>query len=305
MKKLIMTNKSDFFEDWYETVRDFTPDSVILPLTKDEETALRAISYDSFLKRGYYPDSMPLRPDNFAKEEENMIITNLKIRIDQVLNGEPKFFRANIFSPKDTGKCIVSSADDVIEAFILSERIFFKAPVLMEGKPMTFVFRNLIDIKEEYRVFVKEGTVIGVSQYEDSDVISRREPVQNIYSINEHDLLRVCDWVNDMLVVTGVDTAIVDIAKLVSDQYCIVELNPFNKVTDKCLLTKYDLYEKNYKHLIVGYATSINNIRFIELDRKGEEISIIQEESLQLEEMVRDISSMLSAFKLNGGFGKK
>lgn len=305
MEKLIMTNKSDFFEDWYEVVKSFTPGSVILPLTKDEETVLRAISYDSFLKRGYYPDSMPLRPDNFTTEEEDNIITKLKIRIDHVLNGETKFFRANIFSPKDTGKCIVSSANDVIEAFILSERIFFKARFLMEGKPMTFVFRDLIDIKEEYRVFVKEGKVIGVSQYEDSDVISRREPVQNVYSINEHDLLRVCDWVEDMIVVTGVDTAIVDIAKLVNEEYCIVELNPFNKVTDKCLLTKYDLYEKNYEHLIVGYATSIKNIRFIELDRKGEEISIIHEESLQLEEVVRDLGSMLSALKLKGGFGKK
>lgn len=305
MKKLVMTNKSDFFEDWYETVKDFTPDSIILPLTKDEEIALRAISYDSFLKRGYYPDSMPLRPDNFTKEEETMIISNLKNRIDQVIKGGTKFFRANVFSPKDTDKCIVSSSDEVIEAFSLSERIFFKSRFLMEGKPMTFIFRDLIDIKEEYRVFVKEGKVIGVSQYEDSDVVSRREPVQNLYAINEYDLLKVCAWIEDMITVTGVDTAVVDIAKLVSEEYCIVELNPFNKVTDKCLLTKYDLYEKNYEHLIVGYATSINSVRFVELDRKGEEISIIHEESLQLEEMVRDLGSMLSALKFKGGFGKK
>lgn len=299
MKKLVMTSKSDMFEGWYETVKDYTPESVILPITKEEEIVLRAISYDRFIQRGYYPDSMPLRPNKFSKEEENKIIIGLKNKIDQILKGNKRFFRANVFSPKDTGKCIVSNADEVIEAFSLSERIFYKAGMLMEGKPMTFVFRDIINIKEEYRVFVKDNKIIGISQYEDSDVIVKNEPVENVYSINEGDILKIYTWVEDMIKITGVDTAVVDVAKLLNGSYCVIELNPFNGVTDKCLLAEYKMYDEPYKNLIVAYATSINSIRIIELKIDNNKVNMIHEEILEIKEDERkDISSLLSSLKL-------
>lgn len=134
----------------------------------------------------------------------------------------------------DSFKC--SSAEEIIYQFTSSERILDD---LIEYKyadiPCYLLLREWRDIPlhQEWRCFIKDRAIIGISQYHYRDKFASLLGDGS----NEHSRLR--DFLtNSIIPVLHIDTVVVDV--YLADVPVLIEINPYG-LSDPCLLTYAEL----------------------------------------------------------------
>lgn len=184
-------------------------------------------------------------PIELAKDWFEREINNTKLEqdfaktIDNHLNGEDKFYRLNSRSPKDYAISLISNSGFQILRNIsgsmrmLDDLSNFSRSVL---KPY-LCFRKVIDAQpnNEFRVFIKEGKLLGVSANRGVNIpIAKELIVANIMS-----------YLEDNYHVLPLDTIVVDLVFNYSDNSIILlEVNPYG-LSDPLLFNNYATLESS------------------------------------------------------------
>lgn len=234
------TGETAHFETWYDLMAPFTPKSRWYALTPEEQVVVRARIYDYLLEDDPYFAMMNDRPETGGLDEAG-VVAALREKIAGWLDGRPYFFRTNLFSPKDVGVCRVENADDVLQLLLRSRRLY-RGFRLMGETPLTLVFREWVAPHEEFRCFIEDGRIKGVSQYDDSDSIMKAKGASELYTLSFADYARLAAYVQQVVDATRLETAVLDVARG-DDGFWVVEINPFSPATDTCLFALEDIYD--------------------------------------------------------------
>jgi len=238
------------FETWYPLVAPFTPLSHWYPLTPDERTVIRAQIFDHLLENDPYFGELHDRPDSHHLPESEIMVA-LREKIAEWLDGPPYFFRTNLGSPKDVGSCKVHTAEDVLRLLLHSHRIYRLLP-LLEDQPLHLVFRAWVSLSQEFRCFIHEGEICGISQYDDSDTVRTRSGASQVFDLAPAAYVRLYDYVRHVIADAHLEDAVLDVA-FGDHGFWVIEINPFAPCTDRCLFAGEDLYHESQRPPEIRY----------------------------------------------------
>jgi hypothetical protein len=238
---LNFTGQTAHFEDWYEAIKEYTPRSTYFRVDDDTKKVIIAKTFDKLCQTIPYFGEMHHRMDTTGLNEVSLI-TSLVEQMNLHVKREDVFFRTNLFSPKDVkSPCLVSSGQEALELLLSSSRLYRGYRELLKEQDLVLVFREKVDYQEEFRCFIENGQVKGISQYDDSDSIRKGTGASRIFSFTTKDYLPIMDYVEHVVASTGIQSCVLDIG-ITPVGMSVIELNPFGEVTDKSLFAQSDIY---------------------------------------------------------------
>lgn len=219
-----------FLDHWPDTLERMSLPTMFIPITPEQLDVL--ISQQDF------------EEDEDTAREQTLLLEPLKAQIEQVLFqiGVPVFFRLNSRSPKDVMHlCVSGDAGQMLHMLGLSERTMIDMMMFRDtGKPCYICLRPPVYMPRlrEFRAFVKDGEVLGISQYyhhmEDDGWIAA-----NIGWLHTN-LIKTASAVK---VLTAPHTSVVvDLWVKSPSEIVVLEINPYGK-SDPCLFHGYDVLE--------------------------------------------------------------
>lgn len=252
-KKLSLIGKEGSMDIWYDWIKEFTPKSKFLYLSENDFILLRAMGYDRILEIDPYMGEMHDRPNTgLTKEEELRRIEEIEKELDIMFDNSYKFFRTDIFSPKDVGSCIVNNGKDALKLLSNSSRMYYNAPKIKEKEGISLILRDVVNYIEEYRVFVSNEKIVGVSQYLDSDIVQFQLILEDdeYKDIDDEKINLVSNYVHKVINECNLKDVVLDIGIDNTNNYHVVEINPYSKYTNRCLLREFPT---NEEELAIAY----------------------------------------------------
>ena len=204
------------------------------------------------------------------KRNISSLLIKLSKAVDKVLESKSMFFRLATRSPKDAWQrlapelgiadsdtacirqaklqaqmrlCLVQNFDDVRKLVLCSERLQEDLDYQIEHAPehdvMNLIFVTWRDIAREVRLFVVDKRLLEACPYQPT--IWLKEDVSKLQ--DQRDLLQA--FVHDILEVLPslYFTAVIDVWLDDKDRVHLIELNPFDEMTDPILYTWDHLHD--------------------------------------------------------------
>lgn len=242
---------------WYSLISKYTPKSIFIPLSQEEANAINKQNFNTLV----------LKEDNFSKihtlndidinssndltdEKLKALLSNIANKIDLSLNGQNMFLRTNVMAVRDTCSGIISNGKEAVEKLLNgSKELFNWFAYYNRYNNISLVLREPIFIKEEYRVFIKDNQIIGISQIVNSNIIRCGLKVDEsfVYENPERSIGIVDDFIKEVIVNCNIETAIIDVAIDKDSKLWVIDLNPYHDYMDKCILENFNfqyLYDK-------------------------------------------------------------
>lgn len=240
---LNFTGKTANFEEWYEAIEPFTPKSTYFKVDHETKKVIVGRTYDQLWKLIPYFGETNRRVSTKGIDEFSKI-TSLVDLMEKHIQRKDVFFRTNLFSPKDVkNPCFVSNGLEAWETLISSERLHRGYQELLKDDDLYLVFREKVEYKEEFRCFIENGHVKGISQYDDSNSIRRGKGASRIFTFDEREYLNLLDFVQHVVQSAGIMSCVLDVGYTPTG-ISVIELNPFGSVTDKSLFANTDIYSE-------------------------------------------------------------
>ena len=299
------------FSTWYPKFKHLTFQSEVIPLEDAVVAFLREDgmhlpagleAHDRRTSAGGDRDQEDgtISPDWSSSEDEDeqevhSWVTGLKLKVEAVITklGGQVFPKLNFTSPRDSSwilpnrqlKCtcltdilLLLKASSLIQ-YDLSDGIRERGFIRYE-----IVLRRWMEVSPgwEYRCFVKENCLIGISQRDCSDFYAHNlvdaedlsVRIKNFFERFIRNKFPLCDYAFD----------IVTFGSHVGD-YRLVDFNPFDKVTDPCLFDWDEL-------------TTVGSVSTDELLRVIREPTAVQPSDMRQYEIPADFTN--SSFSTNG-----
>ena len=258
MKKVRFDDKRIMGVDrWYSIIKNYTPKSLFIPLSQEEANAINKQNFNTLsLKEANFSQNYTLEDisingsNDLADEEVKKLLSNITNKIDLALDGQNMFLRTNVMAIKDTCSGIISNGKEAVEKLLNgSKELFNWFTYYNRYNNISLVLREPISIKEEYRVFIKDNEIIGISQIINSNIIRCRLVVDEsfVYENPERSMGIVDDFIKDVIVNCNIETAIIDVAIDKDSKLWVIDLNPYHDYMDKCILENFNfqyLYDK-------------------------------------------------------------
>lgn len=276
---LNFTGKTANFEEWYEEIKEFTPVSTYFQVDEDAKKVIMARTFDVLEQKIPYFSEMNDRMSTTGIDEVAKL-TALVDLMDMHIEGKEVFFRSNLYSPKDVkDSCIVSSGNEALSLLLASTRMYNGYYKLLKDLPLYLVFREKVDFQNEFRCFIADGHVKGISQAEDSDSIRLGIGASKIQGYSLNDYLRVLDYVESVVQETEMENVVLDVGISTTGIH-VIELNPYGNLTDKSLFAKEDVYSSGTSTTFIRFWKDQKTISVLEI----EEGAVIQryEETIEL-----------------------
>lgn len=258
MKKVRFDDKRIMGVDrWYSIIKNYTPKSLFIPLSQEEANAINKQNFNTLsLKEAKFSQNYTLEDisingsNDLADEEVKKLLSNIANKIDLALDGQNMFLRTNVMAIKDTCSGIISNGKEAVEKLLNgSKELFNWFTYYNRYNNISLVLREPISIKEEYRVFIKDNKIIGISQIINSNIIRCGLKVDEsfVYENPERSIGIVDDFIKDVIVNCNIETAIIDVAIDKDSKLWVIDLNPYHDYMDKCILENFNfqyLYDK-------------------------------------------------------------
>jgi hypothetical protein len=214
-----------YMENWYQDLKDFTIPSVSFPISTNQANAIMNILDGS--ADGKQLDALKLSLDYCFRQ----------------IGGDRFFVRLGSRSPKDN-PVEIKEPKDVLTAFGDSERILEDLNLALNNNYHPFIFvRKWVDIKRKYefRCFVKNNKLVGISQYFYREKYYYLDnPVDRSYI--QFQAKNLLDEINSKI---SLKDFVFDICYLPLKSYpLLIEINPFSSWTDPCL---FDWVKDDFK----------------------------------------------------------
>lgn len=261
------------FDQWYPKLKRYTPTLKIIAIPKD---FFRFLDQDLIKLPGdnkveEIDDSDDLDSEPFVWLDELMDFYNQV----NLLVGDFPFPKLNWLAPKDarwinanTLRCHL--ADDVLLLLKLSDHTGddLSAPFsetgddedkLTDNVPFKLILRRWIDINplHEFRVFVRDGTIIGASQRDLNHyphLVEHRQ--QHLQTINE--------FVPTIIDQLGLKLVVLDIYIPETGEPMVIDVNPFLRKLLPLLYTWHELLEGGDHDLRVVDENNVGRFRTME-----------------------------------------
>lgn len=261
---LNFTGQMANFEDWYEGLKNYTPASTYFEVDDATKKVIIAKTFDQMCKNIPYFSEMNDRPDTTGIDEV-ALITSLVEEMDKHIQGKEVFFRSNLFSPKDVkSPCLVSTGKEAIELLLSSSRMYRGYKNILKDQDLYLVFREKVDFNEEFRCFIENGHVKGISQYDDSDSIRKGIGASRIYTLSDKDYLNLLDYVQFVIASTGIQSCVMDVG-FTPIGTTVIELNPYGEVTDKSLFANSDIYSEPSTQTEIRFWQDHQTLKILEV----------------------------------------
>lgn len=247
MKKVRFDDKKIVGLDrWYQIIERYTPKSIFISLTQEEANAINKQNFNTLsLKENDFSKYYSIKDigltdsDDLSDEKIRTLLSDIANKINLALDGKKMFLRTNVMAIKDTCNGIITSGEDVVERLLNGSKDLFNwFAYYNKYNKLGIVLREPIDIKEEYRVFVKDGGIIGISQNVDSNIINYKLMVNEslVYESPEKSLGIVDDFIKNIISDCNIEIASIDVAIDKNDKLWVIDLNPYHDYMDKCIL---------------------------------------------------------------------
>ena len=182
--------------------------------------------------------------ENYNNPGKVPYFCDLAARLDDILGWEKMFFRLNSRSSKDVGPSITMSGKEVVDNLLCSMRVLedlvhFK---YVPEQKCFICLRKYVPIYNglEFRCFVKNRNLIGISAYYDSrndyDYVTLNTAEKSIVKFYEEKLEPVMDHVDDIVFDVHLSGNLTEVQ--------LIELNPY-WLSDPCLFESYAEIESN------------------------------------------------------------
>lgn len=219
-------HKATFIENWPKELLDLSFLSEGFELHERDVIAIGANTHDFMNARGLL--EKPLYSAQLREDIEYAL---------SVLN-KPIFLRFGGVSYHDDTRPRLETVDGVIEQLAVSNRrvASYLWDCLQSSTPVWLYLREWREILRwgEFRCFIKEGKVIGVSQYHCLEYFPFIKEKENEIR------LQLIAFLQKLLPVLHVDSVVADVAITYQDSEfatTLIELNPFIQRTDACLFS--------------------------------------------------------------------
>ena len=149
---------------------------------------------------------------------------------------EGVFFKLDSRSPKDWGivRYTAENIDELPGHFFSSERMLDDLVVQRHHRDaIVLCFRQWVDLGEEYRVFVKDRQIQGITRY-DYRAPPKREHTQDVVRSVESEVARYLGEINPHF---PLDNFVFDLG-MTGDTGTLIEINPYG-LSDPCLFKSY------------------------------------------------------------------
>lgn len=247
MKKVRFDDKKIVGLDrWYQIIERYTPKSIFISLTQEEANAINKQNFNTLsLKENDFSKYYSIKDigltdsDDLSDEKIRTLLSDIANKINLALDGKKMFLRTNVMAIKDTCNGIITSGEDAVERLLNGSKDLFNwFAYYNKYNKLGIVLREPIDIKEEYRVFVKDGEIIGISQNVDSNIINYKLMVNEslVYESPEKSLGIVDDFIKNIISDCNIEIASIDVAIDKNDKLWVIDLNPYHDYMDKCIL---------------------------------------------------------------------
>lgn len=242
---LNFTGKTANFEEWYEDLKAFTPKSTYFKVDSDTKKVILARTYSNLCKLIPYFGEIN-RPVSTKGIDEFAKITALVEEMEKHIKRKVVFFRTNLFSPKDVkSPSIVSNGLEAHDLLLSSSRLYRGYKELLKDGDLYLVFREKVEFKEEFRCFIENGHVKGISQYDDSDSLRKKKGASRIFTLEEREYLILLDYVQYVVESADIQSCVMDIG-FTPTGISVIELNPFSPLTDKSLFANTEIYSDSF-----------------------------------------------------------
>lgn len=239
---LNFTGMTANFQEWYEKMSVYTPKSTYFRVDADTKKVIMAKTFDKLCENIPYFGETNERIDT-TEIDEVAKITSLIKEMNQHIEGKEVFFRTNLFSPKDVkSPCLVSSGEEALELLLSSSRMYRGYHRILKEQDLYLVFREKVDYQEEFRCFIENGHVKGISQYDDSDSVRLAQGSSRLFTLTSKEYLSLIDYVQHVVDATGIRSCVLDVG-FIPTGLSVIELNPYGEVTDKSLFANTNIYD--------------------------------------------------------------
>lgn len=179
--------------------------------------------------------------------------TSFAEQINQLIDGQNKFFRLNSRSPKDVSTCISNNGNAILRDFASSERMIddlskFKYSDLQPVLCIRDLILGLMP-EQEFRVFVFDGRIKAVAAYHQHESTQKRDVELRS---------RIDAFVNEKVVPFLPEKTIVIDVVVQDDNIILLELNPYG-LSDPVGAINYVLIEEGIK----GIARKVDNNSYL------------------------------------------
>ena len=271
MTKVKFNNKEIVGLDrWYTIIEKYTAKSIFIPLTQEEANAINKQNFNTLsLKENDFSKYYSIKDigltdsDDLSDEKVRILLSDIANKINLALDGKNMFLRTNVMAIKDTCNGIIASGEDAVERLLNGSKDLFNwFTYYNRYNKLGIVLREPIDIKEEYRVFVKDNEIIGISQNVDSDIISNKLIVNDnlVYENPEKSLGVVDDFIKNVISDCNIEIASIDVAIDKNDKLWVIDLNPYHDYMKKCILEdiNFDYFCNRISEPPLAWIKSVN-----------------------------------------------
>ncbi|GKW31814.1 hypothetical protein PEC730217_05940 [Pectobacterium carotovorum subsp. carotovorum] len=219
-------HQATFIENWPKDIQALSCLSEGFELHERDVIAIGANTHDFMNARGLL--EKPIFSAQLREDVEYAL---------SVLN-RPAFLRFGGVSYHDDALSRLETVDGVIDQLSVSNRrvASYLWDCLQSSTPVWLHLREWRDIPRwgEFRCFIKEGKVVGVSQYHCLEYFPFLKEKENGIR------LQLIAFLQKLLPVLHVDSVVADVAMMYQDgefSTVLIELNPFIQRTDACLFS--------------------------------------------------------------------
>lgn len=206
-------------------VKEYMPHSQYINVSDADYNLFLAQAYDVVREDDFYVREAHSRPETgLTREQEVNRLSEISNELDTLFEGNAKFFRTDIVSPKDTGDCVVNSGEAAIQLLCRSRHFYSYAPVLKRHAGLCLILRDVVNYSEEYRVFVVNGSIIKISQEKNNNV----DDFELILNSFENNLIdknkegRIKAYAKNIIKECGIEYGVLDVGVTDTDQLMIV-----------------------------------------------------------------------------------
>ena len=288
MKKVKFDDKKIVGLDrWYPIIEEYTPKSIFIPLTQEEVNAISKKNFNTLsLKEKDFSEYYSIKDiglnssNDLSDENVRILLSDIANKINLALNGKKMFLRTNVMAIKDTCNGTITSGEEAVEKLLNGSKDLFNwFAYYNKYNKLGIVLRESLDIKEEYRVFVKDDEIIGISQNVDSNIINYKLMVNEslVYENPEKSIGIVDDFIKKVISNCNIATASIDVAIDKNNKLWVIDLNPYHDYMNKCILENINFdyfcnrisepslaWIKNVNEAIILLATKENGFYNIE-----------------------------------------
>lgn len=235
------TTETACFEKWYGGLRAYTTPSTLLFVEQETKRALLHQMYWALAEEiPYFTENHP--EPSVKGVDVSASLDQLECQIDDILQGQTMFFRTNLMSPKDVpGGCFVTTGKETLDLLTTSYRTYKGVRRFLGEEEFYLVFREKEYFLQEYRVFVQDGRVKAVSQYDDSTTLTENKGASSVDDLSASDRGSLLTYLEEVIRESGIRTTVLDIGAT-REGYRVIECNPFHRLTDLCLFGNTNLY---------------------------------------------------------------